>query len=234
MCWSHGAARLEGGRGQGRRPARSSPTISTTAEALANIPSHRALALLRGRNEEILSLDLVLGRRSRKAEWHRCSARANGAIAARFGIVDRRTGPADAWLQETVRWTWRVKLRLHIETELMTRLREQAETRRSRCSADNLKDLLLAAPAGGRATMGLDPGPAHRREGRGASTPPARCWTPRPSIRTSRSDDWDESLAHPGRAGVEAQRRADRDRQRHRLARDRQAGGRADQAASAS
>jgi protein Tex len=123
------------------------------AEPIAKIPSHRALALLRGRNEEILSLALVLDEEPKGKELGPCERQ----IAARFGIVDR-SRPADAWLQEVVRWTWRVKLRLHIEVELMTRLRQQAETEAVRVFAANLKDILMAAPAGGRATIGLDPG----------------------------------------------------------------------------
>ena len=95
------------------------------AEAIAKLPSHRALAMLRGRNEEVLSLAIVPdeagGRQSRST--------GERMIAARFGIADR-SRPADAWLQEVVRWTWRVKLKLHIEVELMTRLRERAEKKR--------------------------------------------------------------------------------------------------------
>jgi uncharacterized protein len=72
--------------------------------------------------------------------------------------------PADKWLSDTVRWTWRVKVFMHLETELMTNLREKAEAEAINVFARNLKDLLLAAPAGPRATMGLDPG-LHRREG---------------------------------------------------------------------
>jgi uncharacterized protein len=123
------------------------------SEPIAKIPSHRALALLRGRNEEVLSLNLVLDDEPKGKELGTCERQ----IAARFGIVDRNR-PADAWLQEVVRWTWRVKLRLHIDIELMTRLRQQAETEAVRVFAANLKDILMAAPAGGRATLGLDPG----------------------------------------------------------------------------
>jgi len=123
------------------------------AEPIAQIPSHRALALLRGRKEEVLTLELVLEEEAESKLPGTCEKR----IAARFGIVDQGR-PADAWLQEVVRWTWRVKLRLHIELELMTRLRQEAEAEAVRVFATNLKDILLAAPAGGRATLGLDPG----------------------------------------------------------------------------
>ena len=112
------------------------------SEPIAKIPSHRALAVLRGRNEEVLSLALVLDEEPKGKELGPCERQ----IAARFGIVDR-SRPADAWLQEVVRWTWRVKLRLHVEVELMTRLRQQAETEAVHVFAANLKDLLLAAPA---------------------------------------------------------------------------------------
>ncbi len=123
------------------------------SEAIAKIPSHRALALLRGRNEEFLTLSLVLDEEPTGKELGPCER----SIAARFGIIDKNR-PADAWLQEVVRWTWRVKLKLQIDVELMTRLRQAAETEAVRVFASNLKDILMAAPAGGRATIGLDPG----------------------------------------------------------------------------
>ncbi len=123
------------------------------SEAIAKIPSHRALALLRGRNEEFLTLSLVLDEEPKGKELGPCER----SIAARFGIIDKNR-PADAWLQEVVRWTWRVKLKLQIDIELMTRLRQAAETEAVRVFASNLKDILMAAPAGGRATIGLDPG----------------------------------------------------------------------------
>ncbi|HRY14365.1 MAG TPA: Tex family protein [Candidatus Competibacteraceae bacterium] len=121
-------------------------------EALCKIPSHRALALFRGRNEGILQLALEIG-----------EAGATGPdpgerrVAARFGIRDEGQ-PADAWLRETARWAWKVKLLPHLETELKQRLREAAEEEAIRVFASNLRDLLLAAPAGSRATLGLDPG----------------------------------------------------------------------------
>jgi uncharacterized protein len=123
------------------------------SEPIAKIPSHRALALLRGRNEEFLTLALVLDEEPKGKELGPCER----SIAARFGIIDKGR-PADAWLQEVVRWTWRVKLKLQIDVELMTRLRQAAETEAVRVFAGNLKDVLMAAPAGGRATIGLDPG----------------------------------------------------------------------------
>ena len=124
-------------------------------EAIGKIPSHRALALFRGRNEGVLNLSLQVAEQENadRSAPHPCESR----IAAHFGLRDAGRA-ADAWLREVVRWTWRVKLNLHIETELLTRLREEAEQVAIQVFAENLKDLLLAAPAGAKATMGLDPG----------------------------------------------------------------------------
>tara|TARA_R110002049_G_scaffold17675_5_gene68341 strand:+ start:1975 stop:4311 length:2337 start_codon:yes stop_codon:yes gene_type:complete len=120
-------------------------------EPLAKIPSHRALALLRARNEGVLRVALELAHD--EGTTHPCEAR----IATRFGIRNQGRA-ADAWLVETVRWAWSVKLSLHLELELIGALRERAEEEAIRVFARNLKDLLLAAPAGNRPTMGLDPG----------------------------------------------------------------------------
>ena len=127
------------------------------SENLSGIPSHRALALLRGRREEILTVILRLDSEAEKPKWDAPLNPCESKIAARFG-VRQQSRPADKWLMDTVRWTWRVKIFMHLETELMTRLREEAEAEAIRVFARNLKDLLLAAPAGPRATMGLDPG----------------------------------------------------------------------------
>lgn len=121
-------------------------------EAVSKTPSHRALAMFRGRNEGALQLAIVLPE-AEELKIHPCEE----IIARHFGIEDQKR-PADTWLKEVVRWTWRVKLLTHIETELMTRLREAAEAEAIKVFAGNLKDLLLAAPAGPRATLGLDPG----------------------------------------------------------------------------
>ncbi|NMG64124.1 S1 RNA-binding domain-containing protein [Azoarcus indigens] len=122
------------------------------AEPVAAMPSHRALALLRGRNEGVLKLSLDVDRPDETAP-HPCE----GRIAARFGIRNQGR-PADRWLADTVRWAWSVKISLHLELELMGQLRERAEEEAIHVFARNLKDLLLAAPAGARPTMGLDPG----------------------------------------------------------------------------
>ncbi len=127
------------------------------SEPLTAIPSHRALALLRGRREEILTVTLRLDSEEEKPTWAAPPNPCESRIAQRFG-VSQQSRPADKWLMDTVRWTWRVKVFMHLETELMTKLREDAEAEAIQVFARNLKDLLLAAPAGPRATLGLDPG----------------------------------------------------------------------------
>ena len=127
------------------------------AEPLGRIPSHRALALFRGRREEVLSVVLRLDTEPERPEWSAPHNLCEQRIAGRFGI--RSSGrPADKWLADTVRWTWRIKIALHLETDLMGGLRERAEEEAIRVFGANLKDLLLASPAGPHATMGLDPG----------------------------------------------------------------------------
>ena len=127
------------------------------SETLSTIPSHRALALFRGRREEILNVQLRLDTEAEKPKWDAPHNPCEGRIAARFGISNKHR-PADKWLADTVRWAWRVKIFMHLDTELMTALRERAEVEAINVFARNLKALLLAAPAGPRATLGLDPG----------------------------------------------------------------------------
>ncbi|AXS84179.1 MULTISPECIES: Tex family protein [Marinobacter] len=123
-------------------------------EPLKKVPSHRALAILRGRNEGILAYSIVVG----DADADRRTPHpAEQRIAARWNIRDNDRA-ADKWLSEVVRWTWRVKLSTQIETDLMAQVREAAETEAINVFAANLKDLLLLAPAGPRPTLGLDPG----------------------------------------------------------------------------
>ena len=125
-------------------------------EAIGTVPSHRALALFRGRNEGFLRLQLALD--SDPTDGSPAGPNpCEGRIAGHFGIKDQGR-PADAWLRETVRWAWSVKISLHLELELLGQLRERAEEEAIRVFGRNLKDLLLAAPAGPRATLGLDPG----------------------------------------------------------------------------
>lgn len=127
------------------------------SETIGTIPSHRALALFRGRREEMLNVVLRLDTEEEKPKWDAPHNPCEGRIAARFGIKNLGRA-ADKWLADTARWTWRVKSFMHLETELMGALRERSEIEAINVFALNLKALLLAAPAGPRATMGLDPG----------------------------------------------------------------------------
>ncbi|MFZ3288855.1 MAG: Tex family protein [Telluria sp.] len=127
------------------------------SETIGTLPSHRALALLRGRREGMLEVNLRLDSEAEKPKWDAPHNPCEGRIAAAFGIKNLGR-PADKWLADTARWTWRVKSFMHLETELMGALRERAELDAINVFALNLKALLLAAPAGPRATMGLDPG----------------------------------------------------------------------------
>jgi uncharacterized protein len=117
------------------------------SEAFTSLPSHRILALFRGEKEEVLDVAVDPGP----------PADYEARIAARFGIADQGRG-ADAWLGETVRWAWKTRVAVHLGIDVRTRLRQAAEDGAVRIFATNLRDLLLAAPAGARATMGLDPG----------------------------------------------------------------------------
>ncbi|WP_318763164.1 Tex family protein [Aminobacter niigataensis] len=121
------------------------------SERWASVPSHRALAMLRGRNEDVLSLDLEID-----ADDTSPVKPVERMIAAAYAIG--ATLPGDQWLMTVAGWTWRVKLSLSLSLDLMRDLREAAEEEAIRVFSRNLKDLLLAAPAGSRATMGLDPG----------------------------------------------------------------------------
>ena len=120
-------------------------------ERWAQIPGHRALAMLRGRNEGVLSLDIEVD-----ADDAAPVKPVEAMIAEAYQVAT--SAPGDLWLREVVRWTWRVKLSLSLSLDLMTELRERGEDEAIKVFARNLKDLLLAAPAGSRATMGLDPG----------------------------------------------------------------------------
>ncbi len=121
-------------------------------EAINKIPSHRALALFRGRNEDLLSISLKPGTDD-KEEHQRCAQ-----FVARHIKVTDTSSPADAWLAEAARLGWKIKLFTRIDLDLKLRLREAAELEAIKVFSSNLKDLLLAAPAGPKATMGLDPG----------------------------------------------------------------------------
>lgn len=124
------------------------------AEPFTALPSHRVLAMFRGEKEEVL--DLTLDPEDPSAVTEGPSSYEQ-SIAHRFGIADRGR-PADKWLKDTVRWAWRTRVQVHLGIDLRLRLRQAAEDEAVRVFASNLRDLLLAAPAGTRATMGLDPG----------------------------------------------------------------------------
>ncbi|MEF8793560.1 Tex family protein [Thiohalorhabdus sp.] len=166
-AWEHGALRstvVDGKESEGTKFS----DYFDYREPIKAIPSHRALALFRGRNEGILKLDLIVGDEERDP---RAFGPGESHIAARFGIratsPETREGsrepptgprPADPWLAEVVRFTWRVKVLTKLETELTGRLRERAEDEAIRVFAANIRDLLLAAPAGTRPVIGIDPG----------------------------------------------------------------------------
>ncbi|MCE7964426.1 MAG: RNA-binding transcriptional accessory protein [Nitrospira sp. NTP2] len=122
-------------------------------EPIRTIPSHRALALFRGRTLGVLRLDLGLDAAQEVLVPHPCAA----LIAARFGI-EARGRRADKWLADVCHWAWRVKIHLHLSTELLLQVREAAEAEAIKIFGRNLHELLLAAPAGPKAVLGLDPG----------------------------------------------------------------------------
>ncbi|MBV1694138.1 MAG: RNA-binding transcriptional accessory protein [Hyphomicrobiales bacterium] len=121
------------------------------SQRIGDLPSHRALALLRGRNEEILDLGLDVPHDSKVPHP------AEGKIRVAFGLVDKGR-PADRWISDTVRLAWRARLGVSLSVDLMTRLKEIADREATSVFSKNLKDLLLAAPAGPRVTLGIDPG----------------------------------------------------------------------------
>ncbi len=144
------------------------------AEPIGKIPSHRLLALFRARNEGVLDLELeptvvsarIPAREDQKAgilpalsnkATEQAHIEAEGRIAAHFGIAERGR-PADAWLMETCRQVWRIKLHLQLTLDLFGRAREAAEDEAIRVFGSNLKDLMMAAPAGSKVVLGLDPG----------------------------------------------------------------------------
>jgi uncharacterized protein len=127
------------------------------SEPITAIPSHRALALFRGRREQMLMVNLRLDTEVEKPKWDAPHNPCESRIANQFKIKNEGR-PADQWLTETVRWTWRIKCSMHLESELMSSLRERSETEAINVFSRNLKALLLAAPAGPRVTIGLDPG----------------------------------------------------------------------------
>ncbi len=124
------------------------------SEPLHKLPSHRILAMFRGEKEEILELQIEPDAQAPAAG---VSSSYELKIMQRFAISDQGR-PGDRWLAETARWAWRTKIQVHLNIDLRMRLWTAAETEAVRVFASNLRDLLLAAPAGARVTMGLDPG----------------------------------------------------------------------------
>lgn len=124
------------------------------SEAIEKVPSHRALAMFRGRNESVLTLTLVP---HEVPEGERADTALEMQVAKHLGVEDKGRA-ADGWLMQMAQWTWRIKLATRFETEIFNDLRERAEADAIRVFAANLRDLLMAAPAGSKTTMGLDPG----------------------------------------------------------------------------
>ncbi|RLK22450.1 uncharacterized protein DER29_0282 [Micromonospora sp. M71_S20] len=127
------------------------------AEPYPKLPSHRILAMFRGEKEGVLDLTMEPEEAGEADAVPTGPSRYEAAIAGRFGITDKGR-PADRWLADTVRWAWRTRILIHLGADLRMRLWQAAEEEAVRVFATNLRDLLLAAPAGSRPTMGLDPG----------------------------------------------------------------------------
>ncbi|MBN2381517.1 RNA-binding transcriptional accessory protein [bacterium] len=152
--WMHGQMRSRVIEGEELRGAKFADYFDYT-EPMADIPSHRILALLRGRKEKILQvkLEIIVPENENRAQY----SEPEQLIARHFGIEDRGR-PADNWLRDTVHAAWKIKIFTHLETELMVKLKKAAEDEAIKVFAINLKDLLMAAPAGYKAIIGLDPG----------------------------------------------------------------------------
>ena len=145
QVWRHGGVQATVRPGKEEAGAKFADYFAF-GEPYTKLPSHRILALFRGEKEEILDLNLEPG-----------EVGAEEQIADRFGIEDRGR-PADQWLQGTVRWAWKTRIQVHLSVDTRVRLWQAAEDEAVRVFAANVRDLLLAAPAGPRPTIGLDPG----------------------------------------------------------------------------
>ncbi|RUQ88674.1 Tex family protein [Legionella septentrionalis] len=145
--WEHGILKSVGAKDK-KAAGNKFADYFDYVEPIKKIPSHRALAIFRGRRESVLQISLMLPEEVNYGE---------NRVASYFKIANQGR-PADAWLIETVRMTWKIKLFTKLELELLTHLRELADEEAIKVFASNLRDLLLAAPAGPRVTMGLDPG----------------------------------------------------------------------------
>ncbi|NOX77263.1 MAG: RNA-binding transcriptional accessory protein [Gammaproteobacteria bacterium] len=153
--WENGQMTAEVIKGEEQKGAKFADYFEFS-EALQKVPSHRALALYRGRTEGVLRLKIAVpGQDDLESPLDR--GICESMVAAHFLLADEGRA-ADKWLGECARWAWRVKLSMQLESELNLRLREAAEEEAIRVFGDNIRDLLLAAPAGQRCTMGLDPG----------------------------------------------------------------------------
>ena len=205
----------------------SSATISTTPSRSARVPSHRALAVFRGRTQESSTPSWCSTRSPCRA-----SRRSPKAASPRhLGWRHARRARPTTCSARCVAWTWRVKLSPRAwNATCSPRLREEAETVAIKVFAENLRDLLLAAPAGPRVVMGLDPGIRTGVQGGGGRCHRQGARRPPPSTRTSRAATGKAALHTLGQLCAAAWREPDRDRQRHRQPRDRQAGRRPDQA----
>ena len=151
--WDHGVLTSTVVKGQELAEEEKFRDYYAYAEAIRTIPSHRALALFRGRTLGVLKIDLGLDEASEAVVPHPCVA----MIAARVGI-EQRGRRADPWLNGVCEWTWRVKVHSHLTIELLVRLREAAEAEAIKIFGRNLHEVLLAAPAGAKTVLGLDPG----------------------------------------------------------------------------
>jgi protein Tex len=151
--WEQGIVTSKVAKGKESAEAEKFRDYYDYSETIRTIPSHRALALFRGQSLEVLTIGLSLGEELEAATPHPCVA----MIAAHFNIEDRGR-PADKWLAEVCQWTWRVRAHAHLSAELLMQLREAAEAEAIKIFGRNLHELLLAAPAGPKAVLGLDPG----------------------------------------------------------------------------
>ena len=153
QMWSNGWMTSKARRGK-RTEGEKFKDYFDFSEPLTKLPSHRILAMFRGEKEEILDLQMLPeppGATPAAVSWYELK------IMQRFAISDQGR-PGDKWLTETVRWAWRTRIQVHLNVDLRMRLWDAAEQEAIRVFASNLRDLLLAAPAGARVTMGLDPG----------------------------------------------------------------------------
>ena len=154
--WKHGRVTSSVRKGKEEAGAKFADYFNFS-EPFTRLPSHRILALLRGEKEEILDLDLDPEGAHSTGVVVAGPGFSERVIARRFGIADEGR-PADAWLLDTVRWAWKTRILVRLGVDIRTQLRTFAEDEAIRVFASNLRDLLLAAPAGSRPTIGLDPG----------------------------------------------------------------------------